>query len=53
MKKTYMAPQTNEVNVMAESMIAASFRTFNTTVNTQEEGVQLGKRGQWGNLWAK
>ena len=53
MKKTYMAPQTNEVNVMAESMIAASFRTFGSTVNTQEDGVQLGKRGQWGNLWAK
>ena len=53
MKKTYIAPLTSEVNVMTESMMAASFRTFSESVNTQEEGTQLTKRGQWGDLWNK
>ena len=57
MKKTYVSPLTSEVSVMTDAMIAASVKMFNntTTVNTKEEGTQLGNthRGEWGNLWAK
>ena len=55
MKKTYVSPLTSEVSVMTDAMIAASLGTYNTTVNTKEQGVQLGNthRGEWGNLWAK
>ena len=57
MKKTYVSPLTSEVSVKAEVMMDASVQIFNntTTVNTKNEGVQLGNthRGEWGNLWAK
>ena len=57
MKKTYVSPLTSEVSVKAEVMMSAtSVQMFNnTTVNTKEQGVQLGNthRGEWGNLWAK
>ena len=54
MKKTYVSPLMVEVNVEAESMLAASLKLDNEkTVNTSEEGAQLGggSRGEWGNLW--
>ena len=53
MKKTYVSPLATEVNVAAESMLAASVRISNTTVDTSAEGGQLsgGSRGEWGNLW--
>ena len=57
MKKTYVSPLTSEVSVKAEVMMDSSVQIFNntTTVNTKNEGVQLGNthRGEWGNLWAK
>ena len=55
MKKTYVSPLTSEVSVMTDAMIAASFRKYETEVNTKNENVQLGNthRGEWGNLWAK
>ena len=55
MKKTYVSPLTSEVSVMTDAMIATSLDTYNTTVNTKEQGGQLGNthRGEWGNLWAK
>ena len=54
MKKTYVSPLMVEVNVEAESMLAASLQMHsNKTVNTSDEGAQLGKENdrQWGNLW--
>ena len=53
MKKTYVSPLMVEVNVEAESMLAASLKIGSGTVNTSDAGVQLGNetRGEWGNLW--
>ena len=54
MKKTYVSPLMVEVNVEAESMLAASLKLDNdNTVDTSKDGAQLsgGSRGQWGNLW--
>ena len=54
MKKTYVSPLMVEVNVEAESMLAASLKMDNDkTVDTSAEGGQLGgnNRGEWGNLW--
>ncbi len=55
MKKTYVSPLTSEVSVKTEVMMDGSVQVYNTTVNTKNEGVQLGNtnRGEWGNLWAK
>ena len=53
MKKTYVSPLMVEVNVEAESMLAASVKIdSNKTVDTSNGG-QLGKENdrQWGNLW--
>ena len=54
MKKVYVSPLMVEVNVEAESMLAASLKMdSDKTVDTSSEGAQLsgGSRGQWGNLW--
>ena len=54
MKKTYVSPLMVEVNVEAESMLAASLQmNSDKTVDTSKDGGQLsgGSRGQWGNLW--
>ena len=53
MKKTYVSPLMVEVNVEAESMLAASLQIKDETVDTSTPGNQLsgGSRGEWGNLW--
>ena len=53
MKKTYVSPLMVEVNVEAESMLAASIKISDKTVDTSADGGQLGKENdrQWGNLW--
>ena len=54
MKKTYVSPLMVEVNVEAESMLAASLKLDgDNTVDTSTPGSQLsgGNRGEWGNLW--
>ena len=53
MKKTYVSPLMTEVNVEAESMLAASIKISDKTVDTSKDGAQLGggSRGEWGNLW--
>ena len=54
MKKNYVSPLASEVNVAAETMLAASVRIDNSKeVDTTKDGAQLGggSRGQWGNLW--
>ena len=53
MKKTYVSPLATEVNVAAESMLAASLKIDgNKSVDTSNGG-QLGKENdrEWGNLW--
>lgn len=54
MKKTYVSPLTNEVNVATDNVMSTT--SFN--MNDDEKistGGQLGKnhRGEWGNLWSK
>ena len=54
MKKNYVSPLMVEVNVEAESMLAASLQMHSDKkVDTSAEGGQLsgGNRGTWGNLW--
>ena len=52
MKKTYVSPLMVEVNVEAESMLAASIKISDNTVDTSNGGqLSGGSRGQWGNLW--
>ena len=53
MKKNYVSPLMVEVNVEAESMLAASIKISDKSVDTSVNGNQLGNenRGEWGNLW--
>ena len=54
MKKTYVSPLMVEVNVEAESMLAASLKLDGgNSVDTSNPDNQLGgsSRGEWGNLW--
>ena len=53
MKKTYVSPLATEVNVAAESMLAASLQINNEKTVDTSTGGQLsgGSRGEWGNLW--
>ena len=53
MKKNYVSPLMVEVNVEAESMLAASIKISDKSVDTSNASNQLGNesRGEWGNLW--
>ena len=52
MKKNYVSPLAVEVSVVAESMLAASLKMSDTTVDTSNGGQLSGSsRGEWGNLW--
>ena len=53
MKKAYISPLSTEVSVATESMLAASIKISDTTVDTSGNGTQLSgsRRGSWGNLW--
>lgn len=54
MKKSYIAPEIEELNVVTEQMVAASIPVVSgKEVDTEEDGAQLGggRRGEWGNLW--
>ena len=53
MKKTYVSPLMVEVNVTAESMLAASIKIDNEkTVDTSKGGQLSGEhRGEWGDVW--
>ena len=53
MKKTYVSPLMVDVNVEAESMLAASLKLDNeNTVDTSNGGQLSGdRRRTWGNLW--
>lgn len=50
MKKTYITPSVEVIEVGAISMLAASLRISDeTTVDTSEGGVQLGREDRPGN----
>ena len=53
MKKNYVSPLATEVNVEAESMLAASLKMDSDKTVDTSNGGQLGKENdrQWGNLW--
>ena len=54
MKKTYIAPSVEVIKVGAISMLAASMGINDTTVDTSEEGGQLGREDNTPNspnLW--
>ena len=54
MKKTYIAPSVEVIKVGAISMLAASMGLNDTTVDTSEEGGQLGREDNTPgspNLW--
>ena len=58
MKKTYVSPLTDEVNVMTEAVMDGSIPVNGDSdkeVDTTQPGGQLGNthRGEWGNLWSK
>jgi hypothetical protein len=56
MKKTYIVPKVQILDYQSAQMIASSMGVYSsTTVNTEEEGVQLGnsRRGSWGDLWSE
>ena len=52
MKKNYVSPLAVEVSVATETMLAASLKISDTTVDTSNGGqLSGGSRGEWGNLW--
>ena len=53
MKKTYITPEVEEINVEAAAMIASSPVTLGTSEDTIDSADALGneRRGRWGNLW--
>ena len=52
MKKNYVSPLAVEVSVATESMLAASLKISDTTVDTSNGGqLSGGSRGEWGSLW--
>ena len=57
MKKTYIAPEVEEIKVNVVNMLAASMDISEETVDTSEEGVQenrregLSSKGVWENEW--
>lgn len=56
MKKTYIVPKVQILDCQSAQMIASSMGVYSsTTVDTEEEGVQLGnnRRGTWGDLWSE
>ena len=54
MKKNYVSPLANEVNVTTEGLIAASLQmNSTTTVNSKTQQLSNENRGEWGNLWGK
>lgn len=57
MKKPYIAPIIQVLICQPIQMIASSMAIgiSTSTVNTEEEGVQLGnsRRGTWGDLWSE
>ena len=51
MKKAYMTPEMEVMNIETVEMIAASMRMYEGEVNTEDEQLGNDRRGTWGNLW--
>ena len=51
MKKTYIAPSVEVININAVEMLAASIQVTNQKGN-QQLGNERDER-QWGNIWAE
>ena len=53
MKKAYVSPFAEEVNIEATQMLAVSLGKSDEEVDTNKPGTQLSddRRGEWGNLW--
>lgn len=54
MKKNYIAPEVEELNLVAEQLLAVSVVVDgDKEVDTSIPGGQLGndRRGEWGDLW--
>lgn len=53
MKKTYVSPFAEEVNIETTQMLANSIPVGEGNVDTSDPGNQHSddRRGEWGNLW--
>ena len=51
MKKTYIAPSIEVVNIEAVEMLAASIRISGQS-GAEQLGNERGEERQWGNIWA-
>ena len=47
MKKIYVAPQTEQINILTEGVVAASLPMNDTEVNTSTPGAQLSNKRGW------
>ena len=52
MKKTYIIPSIEVVNIEAVEMLAASISIDRTQSGKQQLGNERGEDRQWGNIWA-
>ncbi len=52
MKKNYIAPSMEVVNIEAVEMIATSIRIDRNASGDQQLGNERGDERQWGNIWA-
>ncbi len=51
MKKTYIIPSIEVVNIEAVEMIATSIRIEKGQSGNQQLGNERGDERQWGNIW--
>lgn len=51
MKKTYVSPFAEEVNIETTQMLAASIGINDTEVDSDTDQGADDRRGEWGNLW--
>ena len=50
MKKTYIAPEMEEIDIETVEMMAASLATSDDTIDSSE-ALSNSRRGTWGNRW--
>ena len=51
MKKTYIAPEMEVMNIETVEMMAASIRIISDENQGDDEMLGNDRRGGWGNLW--
>ena len=52
MKKTYIAPMMEEINIETIEMMAASLATSDETINSKN-ALSNSRRGTWGDRWSE